>query len=248
MPAETIDQVIQQLDDIISWSISNKSRLGYFAALYRKVTLNVKAGIGAGLFDDAERMERLDVNFANRYLEAFEQNQQKTTPTRSWHIAFEASKHWWPIVLQHLLLGMNAHINLDLGIAAARTSPGQAIHDLRNDFNRINEILSALVDGVESKLSEVWPVLGLLDYIGGKNDEVVINFSIEKARDHAWTVAQELAPRAQTDQVARIDMLDEEIAMLGHLIRHPGLIIGTVNKVIRCGERATIPQIIGILR
>lgn len=248
MPAETIDQVIQRLDDIISWSISNKSRLGYFAALYRKVTLSVKAGIGDGFFEDAERMERLDVIFANRYLEAFEQNQQKTTPTRSWHIAFEASKHWWPIVLQHLLLGMNAHINLDLGIAAARTSPGQAIHNLRNDFNRINEILTALVDGVESKLSEVWPVLGLLDYIGGKNDEVVINFSIEKARDHAWTVAQELAPHSPTDQVPRIDVLDKQIAMLGILIRHPGLIIGTANKVIRCGERATIPQIIGILR
>ena len=247
MPAETIDQVIQRLDDIISWSISNKSRLGYFAALYRKVTLSVKAGIGDGFFEDAERMERLDVIFANRYLEAFEQNQQKTTPTRSWQIAFEASKHWWPIVLQHLLLGMNAHINLDLGIAAARTSPGQAIHDLRNDFNRINEILTALVDGVESKLSEVWPVLGLLDYIGGKNDEVAINFSIGKARDHAWTVAQELAPHPPTDQVPRIDALDKKIAMLGRLIRHPGLIISTANKIIRCGERATIPQIIGIL-
>ena len=64
MPAETIDQVIRQLDDIIDWSIRNDSRLGYFAALYRKVTLQVKSGITDGFFEDAERMERLDVIFA----------------------------------------------------------------------------------------------------------------------------------------------------------------------------------------
>ena len=72
MPAETIDQVIEQLDDIIDWSIIRSSRLGYFAALYRKVTIKVKDGIRDGYFEDAERMERLDVIFANRYLEAFE--------------------------------------------------------------------------------------------------------------------------------------------------------------------------------
>jgi hypothetical protein len=120
MEAKNIDQVIQQLDDIIDWSIKSNSRLGYFAALYRKVTLKVKAGISDGLFEDGARMERLDVIFANRYLEAFEQNQKKVSPTRSWQLAFEASNQWWPMVLQHLLLAMNAHINLDLGIGILR--------------------------------------------------------------------------------------------------------------------------------
>ena len=32
MPAETIDQVIEQLDDIIDWSINRNSRMGYFTA------------------------------------------------------------------------------------------------------------------------------------------------------------------------------------------------------------------------
>jgi hypothetical protein len=42
MQARNIYEVIQQLDDIIDWALSKKSRLGYFAALYRKVTLKVK--------------------------------------------------------------------------------------------------------------------------------------------------------------------------------------------------------------
>ena len=140
MSAKTIDEVIQQLDDIVDMAYRQKSRLGYFAALYRKVTLKVKEGIGGGIFEDGERMERLDVIFANRYLNAIEQYQSNEMPTRSWQLTFETSKHWWPIVLQHLLLGMNAHINLDLGIAAAKTSPGDAIIDLKEDFKKINEI------------------------------------------------------------------------------------------------------------
>ena len=42
MQAQTIDDVIKQLDDIILWAKANKNRLGYFAALYRRVTVRVK--------------------------------------------------------------------------------------------------------------------------------------------------------------------------------------------------------------
>ena len=247
MSAKTIDQVIEQLDDIVDRTKRQKSRLGYFGALYRKVTLKVKAGISEGFFEDGGRMERLDVIFANRYLEAFEQNLKDIPPTRSWQLAFEASKRWWPIVLQHLLLGMNAHINLDLGIAAARTSPGEAVYGLKNDFNKINEILAALVDGVEQELAQIWPVLGLLDYTAGKTDEVLINFNMQRARDHAWKIAEKLAPLEPAAQMPAINKLDVEIALFGRVIRHPGFVVSTVNKIIRLGERGTIPQIIDLL-
>lgn len=247
MQARTIDEVIEQLERIIEWARGHHSRLGYFAALYRKVTVKVKGGIANGFFDDGERMEQLDVIFANRYLEAFEQHQGNQTATRSWRAAFEAAGHWWPIVLQHLLLGMNAHINLDLGIAAARTGPGHAIHDLKNDFMKINEILAALVDEVEEELARVWPILGLLDRVAGRTEEAVINFSMERARDHAWSVAEELAPLGESDQGSRIDDLDKKAAALAAIVRHPGLKISTVVKIIRLGERGTISQIIDIL-
>jgi Family of unknown function (DUF5995) len=247
MSAKTIDQVIEQLDDIVDRTKRHKSRLGYFGALYRKVTLKVKAGISEGFFEDGGRMERLDVIFANRYLEAFEQNLKDIPPTRSWQLAFDASKCWWPIVLQHLLLGMNAHINLDLGIAAAHTSPGEAVYGLKNDFNKINEILAALVDEVERELAQIWPVLGLLDYTAGKTDEVLINFNMQRARDHAWKVAEKLAPLEPAAQVPAINKLDVEIALFGRVIRHPGFVVGTVNKIIRLGERGNIPQIIDML-
>lgn len=248
MAAQTIDEVIQRLDEIIDRSYWQKSRLGYFAALYRKVTLNVKKGIQSGFFEDGERMERLDVIFANRYLDAFEQYHSKGILTRSWQLAFEASKHFWPIVLQHLFLGMNAHINLDLGIAAAATSPGDTIFGLEEDFKKINSILASMVDEVELKLAHIWPILKLLDRIGGRTDETLINFSIERARDQAWRLARDLAPLGQTDQLSRIAGLDQNIVMLARKIRNPGLIAGATARIIRLGERGSIPQIIDILR
>ena len=72
MKAETIDELILQLEEVINTSIKTKSRLGYFAALYHKVTCRVREGILKNEFEDNKRMELLDVLFGNRYLEALE--------------------------------------------------------------------------------------------------------------------------------------------------------------------------------
>lgn len=69
---QTIPEVIAQPDKIIDWSMQHKSRMGYFASPYRHMTIAVKNKIGNKRFVDGSRMEQLDVNFANRYLEAWE--------------------------------------------------------------------------------------------------------------------------------------------------------------------------------
>ena len=48
MPLKSIDEVILRLDEIIDWAQKNNSRLGYFAALYKRMTLGVKSGIVQG--------------------------------------------------------------------------------------------------------------------------------------------------------------------------------------------------------
>ena len=70
VPASDIDDVITRLDVLIDGFQSGGSRLGYFPALYRKVTFAVRNGIASGRFQDGPRMARLDTVFANRYLEA----------------------------------------------------------------------------------------------------------------------------------------------------------------------------------
>ena len=50
--------------------------------------------------------------------------------------------------MQHLLMGMNAHINLDLGIAASEVAGGNSIHDLKSDFMKVNDILAGLLSEI----------------------------------------------------------------------------------------------------
>ena len=54
-------------------------------------------------------------------------------------------------MLQHLLIGMNAHISLDLGIAAARTAPGEA--------------LPVLTQGIDQDFFEDGPRMERLDVV-----------------------------------------------------------------------------------
>src|SRR5688500_7013827 len=116
---EPIDGVLERLNSLLDDAIRNGRRIGYLVALYERVTSNVRHALRAGnVFDDGPRMERLDVVFANRFLEAWDQHVAGRRPSESWAAAFARLDDPGPLVVQHLMLGMNAHINLDLGIAA----------------------------------------------------------------------------------------------------------------------------------
>lgn len=243
----SIEEIIGRLSRIIDETKTENSPLGYFPALYRKVTLQVKSDIDAGLFQDNERMERLDIIFANRYLAAYDAHRDGGTPTRAWAFSFAAAQQWWPIVLQHLLLGMNAHINLDLGIAAARVAPGDRLTDLKDDFDRINSVLAGLVGEVQAELARIWPMLRILDRTLGSVDETLIDFSMQKARDAAWDVARQLAPLGQERQERRIMALDAQVTTFGRVIRHPGSPGRWITRMVRLGERGTVASRIAIL-
>ena len=248
LQAETIDGVLLSLDRVIDWSKQNSSRLGYFAALYRKVTQAVKAGIADGTFEDGPRMERLDVIFANRYLDALEryQTDRESTPL-AWRLAFETAEEWWPIVLQHLLLGMNAHINMDLGIAALGCVPPGGLAGVKADFSKINGILASLVQETQEELTAVWPWLQLLDRFVGESDEGLTNAGMWLTRGHAWLLAEELALLPADAQTARIAALDRDVAHLGRLLVPPGRLLRVLLWLVRIGELRFVPTIIAIL-
>lgn len=220
-PARTIDEVIQQLEDVIQYCITTNNRAGYFAALYHRVTCRVKEGIANNEFEDGLRMERFDIVFANRYLHAWHQWQTGQIPTLSWRIAFEAVTSKKDIVLQHLFLGMNAHINLDLGIAAVVTMDGGDIAPLQNDFNKINEILGSLVNGVEECLEKINPLMKLLYLHKGNLDELLVQWSMNLARKGAWDFALLLNPKTGAAFDECIAARDNKIGELAANIASP---------------------------
>lgn len=246
--AQNIDEVIRILEDIITQSKTESSPLGYFAALYLLVTSQVKKGIEENFFDDGPRMEKLDVLFANRYLAAYYSHQQSQSATLSWEKSFALSSKYWPIVLQHLLMGMNAHINLDLGIAAAQVMKDKNIDDLEGDFNKINEVLSSLVHKVQQDLAEIWPTLRFILKLTGKVDDALTDFSMKLARDGAWKFAKQLSELDESKQEEFISLRDHKVADKSKIIAFPGWLVSTLFKVIRLGERGSVSQKIVKLR
>jgi hypothetical protein len=247
-PARTIDEVIARLTDIIAFARQAPSRLGYFAALYRKVTISVKEGIRNGRFEDGARMQRLDVNFANRYLEAFDLHRQGAQPTASWQVSFDAAERWRPIILQHLLLGINAHINLDLGVAAVETSPGDQLLALKHDFDEINEVLTELVQPVQDEIGEVSPWIGFLEKIDPSADDAIINFSMDRARASAWNFAVRLNSLSEDERVAAVKLRDQDVVALGRLVYKPGRVVLPLGLLaIRLRESNDIARVIDVL-
>ena len=61
--------------------------------------------------------------------------------------------------MQHIILGINAHINLDLGVSAAAIMPYRKVNLLQNDFNKINEVIASINQKVQDSLSKIcYPV------------------------------------------------------------------------------------------
>jgi len=238
-----IDGVIERLSAVISDCIARQDRLGYFAALYNRVTLAVRDGIRAGAFQDGARMEALDVIFANRYLAAYDSYRSGELPSISWFKAFNAAQASDHIVLQHLLAGMNAHINLDLGVAAARVAAGSAIDGLEGDFNRINDLLAKLTPVVEQQLDDCSPVFRELSGLAPRLELKMVGFSMEKARNAAWAFAKELAPLRHLPQVARMATRDMQASLVADAVLNDGLVI----RLIRAHESTDVAHNIQIL-
>jgi hypothetical protein len=242
--AKTIDEVLERLDAIIAESVKNNDHLGYFAYIYRRTTAQIKQAILDKKFEDNERMEKFDVLFANKYLDAYRDFQDGHAITQSWAAAFQAKQENLTI-LQHIILGMNAHINYDLGLSAAEFGPAEKIGDLKNDFMKVNDVLASLVDELQAKVGRVSRLMFLLDWIGKRSDEAVMNFSMEKARQQAWNFGNVLAVLPDSEKKSKKEEVDGIIGALAEVVRHPpGKLAAFVINFISRFEEKDVKKVI----
>ncbi|HET7433243.1 MAG TPA: DUF5995 family protein [Thermoanaerobaculia bacterium] len=232
----SIDDVLAAIDGIIAWSIANTSRLGYFAALYKRITAAIKVNLPT--FQDPARLERLDVTFASRYfaaLNAWFHPEQFGPLSVAWRVAFEGAAMPQPIIVQHLIAGVNAHIDLDLGIAAEQTSPGALLPSLHDDFIRVNTVLSNEVHAVLAEIDELSPALAKLYDVLMQFEIDAINRVLEITRNDAWAFALLLAFSPSLLDRLEIAKRDLKVSLLGRLVLNPptafALIIDDIGRV-----------------
>ncbi|HSP59832.1 MAG TPA: DUF5995 family protein [Ornithinimicrobium sp.] len=242
---DSIDDAVAGMDRILERALRTHDPRGVFACVYRAVTVRVRDGIHAGEFDDGERMERFDVEFARLYLDAVADHALGRPVAASWAVTFEAPARG-TLALQHLLAGMNAHINLDLGIAAATVQQGRPIADLRDDFERISDVLAAMVDRMQEGLARVSPWTAVVDRVACRYDECLSAWSIGHARRRAWDFA-ELLVEAGDGGRALVAEKDRRVARLGQELLHPGMPLRWVVAAAARRERRAVREMHDLL-
>jgi len=245
--AGNVDDVVRLLTEVLDRARLAGHRRGYFAAVYRQMSVAVQDAIRCGYFNDGPRMSRFTAAFANRYLDALDAFQAARPPTRSWQASFAGNERRDRLILQQVVLGINAHVNLDLGVAAAEVAPGGDIHLLRGDFERINSIIGGLLDAVQEAVGAFSPLVDLLWRVSDRPGDEVLNFSFKVARDEAWRHAVVLAALPAAERPGVIDSFDRAAAVLARLVVDPGGILGRTVSIVKHTEHEDVRAVIDAL-
>ena len=224
-------EVLEQFDVVLRWAKAAPSRVGYFAAMHRRVTSALIAAIDEGVFDDGPRMERMIVEFGTRYFHALGRWSGGGTAPASWKVAFDSTNQSRLIVLEHLLIGMNAHIRFDLPVTTATVVPRGKLASFRQDFEKVNEVLDKLVDRDRLGVDHVSPMIRHIDVLGRRTDDI-INVALAGAREQAWDVAGRLASLRGKDRTAMMDALDESVAREGRSVVRPDCLMAAVSTFV----------------
>lgn len=231
----TIAEVVSVIDTITDWAVETSSRLGYFAALYKRITIAVGVAVEDGVFEDGPRMDRLDAAFAQRYFDALNGHfhpGRYPRPTRSWRATFDWAEKPEPILVQHMLAGITAHIVLDLGIAAQGLAGTGRLSTLHKDFDTINAVLAGQIGGVVTDINELSPALADIYAVLKQHQIFVINEAIRSLRDSAWRFASVLALEPGFARPPTIWARDLQVSRQAQAVFDPPSLVGAFNLAV----------------
>lgn len=193
--------VEEKMDQLIrDWEAAGDRRM-IFLSCYRLMTRNMFHALSQAEFLDQAWVEELLNHFADYYFNALEAYElQNTNTPAAWQVAFDSAGKSDLSVLQHLLLGVNAHINYDLifttvdllehewvGLSSEESTRR------RLDYDRVNDIIQQTIDEVQDTIIERGdPRLEMLDRFMGPLDEWLISRLIERWRSDVWENAVSL--------------------------------------------------------
>jgi hypothetical protein len=196
IPYRTLDDVVTGL---ASWELrflETQDRRSMFLTLYGVVSVEMRGRVQRREFADTDWVHAYAVGFANLYreaLEAYEAGQTDRVP-KAWRLAFDAARRGNGLVLQDVLLGVNAHVNNDLPLAliGASVDPDRELR--YRDHSAVNAVLGSVTERATRRLAALYaPGLTAMDDCAGQIDELLSAFSLEVARESAWEGAISLA-------------------------------------------------------
>lgn len=205
------------IDELRSIALDAGDAAGYFPALYARVTDRIQTAAADGRFEDPERMQEFAHAFAHWYVRP--RTGQAALPG-CWRAAFDVAGDDGLMIVQHLLLGINAHVNHDLPQVVVERAPASGdLTDLRTDFNAVNDILAETIPSVLASLGAVSRWVNVVASRGGGR---MFDFSLRVARTRAWDTAVRLQRTDPADRPAEVEELDGLVRVLAYLVANPG--------------------------
>jgi hypothetical protein len=148
-------------------------------------------------------------------------------------VTFDKASGSEPIIIQHMLAGVNTHIDLDLGISVQSLASGSKLLQLHEDFNRINAVLASQVNGVIDDLNELSPALADVYAVLMQNEIFLVNQVVRTSRDSAWRFASILAMEPTFARPITIWARDRKVAEQTELIYDPPGLVGLIDTMVK---------------
>lgn len=197
-----------------------------YAIITRRVAESVALGDGA-LFYEPRWVSRLAGRFCERYLETLRWSiNGEPQDTGAWEVTYEASAQPGTLPLQHVLLGISAHINFDLAAGIHRTilelgvTDAVAMRRYKHDHDAVNALLRASFPEALDHLIQRHRCEGsrFIYHRAYATAEWGIMRVLERWRERAWHDAMEMLDArtgaAQAEIVQRMEQLARRYARL----------------------------------
>jgi len=172
--------------------LARRDRRAIFASIYRITTRAMATAIESGDFVNTPWVTAYLVAFANLYRRAFhdyEAGRLHAVPA-TWRVSFRTAIEGKNLFMQDAQLGIIAHMTRDLPFALRQVGIDPDRPDRREDHNRVNRVLGAVMDDMKALMAERYATG--LDAGMFKSAEVVtfvkesIGAAFERIRERAW--------------------------------------------------------------
>jgi hypothetical protein len=224
MTSEERPALIRMTTLVDHWEAAHDRR-AIFLGCYRLMTSNMLDAIEAGRFQDAVWVSRLLHRFADYYFDALKlYDQQRPDTPAVWQLAFDATRDEDVMTLQHLLLGVNAHINFDLVFTLVDLLAPEwtELTDERRaqrhaDHTLVNRIIGETVDAVQDQVIDRHsPWYDFVDKLLGPMDEWLTSRLISQWREEVWENAvRYLAAATPEEREALRQRIEQQALQMG---------------------------------
>lgn len=185
-----------------------------FALTYLYTTIVIGEHVLAGYFDEGDHTAVIQVAFAQLYFASYDAFAAGAPERASkpWREAFEAGAEGKTSVTEDVFLGMNAHINYNLGVVMEATGLYDAEGRSRKpDHDRINDVLAVIVEPLSRMLADYYDPSMEPGTESALTDPAVLH-TIYSWRENAWRQAELIALLPTEQERAAHDAMLQEAA------------------------------------